>query len=118
MELLRKPVSGPIESLADWMVRAPSGTYFKWLVAQRLGKLSRGLIAFQTRAELKEGGARLDAPGWNPPGEVKAYLESGLNGSFADFPRPRWPFQKPKPTPLDIDPVAAIDYVESKAEKA
>lgn len=113
----RKPVRGPVESLAEWMVRAPRGLYFKWLIANRLGKLSRGLVTFQTRHEPKSKWEPLTGPGWEPPREVAAYLESGLNGSFADYPRSRWPFQKSNPTPLDIDPVEAIDYIESKMER-
>ena len=113
----RKPARGPVESLAEWMDRAPRGLYFKWLIANRLGKLSRDLVTFQTRQEPKSRWDALTAPGWDPPREVAAYLESGLNGSFADYPRSRWPFQKQNPTPLDIDPLQVIDYIESKMEK-
>lgn len=113
----RKPAQGPVESLAEWLVRAPRGMYFKWLIASRLGNLSRGLIAFHSRQEPRSKWEPLAGPGWDPPREVAAFLESGLNGSFADYPRSRWPFQKQNPTPLDIDPVEAIDYIESQMEK-
>ena len=33
-----RPVQGPVETLAVWMVKAPKGIYFKWLIAQRLGE--------------------------------------------------------------------------------
>jgi hypothetical protein len=113
----RKPAHGPVESMAEWMLRAPRGLYFKWLIANRLGKLARSLVTFQARQEPKSRWEPLDGPGWEPPREVAAYLESGLNGSFADYPRPRWPFGKQSPNPLDIDPVDVIDYIESKMEK-
>ena len=113
----RKPARGPVESLAGWMARAPRGLYFKWLIANRLGKLARALVAFQARQQPKPVWEPLAGAGWEPPSEVAAYLESGVNGSFADYPRPRWPFQKANPTPLDIDPEQAIDYIESKMEK-
>ncbi|MBV6396171.1 MAG: hypothetical protein HFACDABA_01764 [Anaerolineales bacterium] len=113
----RKQAAGPVESLAGWMEGAPRGLYFKWLVANRLGKLARALIAFQSRREPKPTWEPLNAPGWDPPREVAAYLESGVNGSFSDYPRSRWPFQKQNPTPLDIDPAQAIDYIESQMEK-
>lgn len=113
-----KPAVGPVESLAAWLTRAPHGLYFKWLIAHRLGRLSRALVAFRSRQEASPAWEPLAGPGWDPPGEVAAYLQSGLNGSFADYPRPRWPFQKQSPTPLDIDPAKAIDYIESKMEKA
>ena len=114
---VRKPVQGAVESLAGWFQRAPDGLYFKWLIAQRLGKLSRELIAFNARQAAPSAQEALKGPGWDPPEEVAAYLESGLNGSFADYPRPRWSFQRPAPTPLDLDPATAIDYIESQIEK-
>lgn len=113
----RKPVLGQVESLAGWFHRAPEGLYFKWLIAQRLGKLSREMNAFEARQPASSTREAPTGPGWDPPEEVAAYLESGLNGSFADYPRPRWWFQKSKPTPLDLDPATAIDYIESNLEK-
>ncbi|HSQ39625.1 MAG TPA: hypothetical protein VLM78_05650 [Anaerolineales bacterium] len=115
---VRKPAQGPLQSLAGWFLRAPDGLYFKWLIAQRLGKLSRELIAFNARQAAPSAHEALGGAGWDPPEEVAAYLESGLNGSFADYPRPRWPFQRPRPTPLDLDPETAIDYIESTLEKS
>ena len=114
---VRKPHQGGVESLADWLHRAPQGLYFKWLLAQRLGKLSCELIAFNARKTAPSGHEALSDPGWDPPAAVAAYLESGLNGSFADYPRPRWFFQRPAPTPLDLDPEQAVEYIESKMEK-
>ncbi len=114
---VRKPAQGQVESLAGWFHRATDGLYFRWLLAQRLGKLSRELNAFNSRQAAPSAREALAGPGWDPPEEVAAYLESGLNGSFADYPRPRWPFQRPRPTPLDLDPETAIDYIESKMEK-
>jgi hypothetical protein len=116
----RRPLQGGVESLAGWFLRAPRGLYYKWLLAQRLGKLARELVAFNARQTAPSAHEALNGPGWDPPREVGAYLESGLNGSFADYPRPRrWrkPFQPLPPTPLDLDPARAIDYIESKMEK-
>lgn len=112
-----KPVQGPVESLAGWFLRTSDGLYFKWLIAQRLGKLSRELIAFNARQAAPSAHEALHGPGWEPSDEVAAYLESGLNGSFADYPRPRWSFQRPSLTPLDLDPDTAINYIESRLEK-
>lgn len=113
----RRHTRGGVETLADWFRRAPQGLYYKWLLAQRLGKFSRDLIAFKARKPAPSGAEALYGPGWDPPHEVAQYLESGLNGSFADYPRPRWPFQRPASTPLDLDPVQAIDYIETQAVK-
>ncbi|RJP48660.1 MAG: hypothetical protein C4583_13850 [Anaerolineaceae bacterium] len=113
----RKPAQGQVEMLAGWLHRAPDGLYFKWLIAQRLGKLSREMNAFDARQPASSAREAATSPGWDAPEEVAAYLESGLNGSFADYPRPRWPFQRPRPTPLDLDPETAIDFIESKMGK-
>ncbi len=115
--ITRKPSQGQVESLAEWMLRAPRGLYFKWLIANRLGKLSRSLLYFRSRQEPRSKWEPLAGPGWDPPRDVAAYLESGLNGSFADYPRPRWPFQRQEPTPLDIDAEKVIEYIESKMER-
>ena len=34
----QKQVAGSIENLAHWMKKSPGGVYYKWLVANRLGK--------------------------------------------------------------------------------
>ncbi|MEW5940408.1 MAG: hypothetical protein AB1750_12135 [Chloroflexota bacterium] len=114
----RKPAVGEVELLAEWMARAPRGHYFKWLIAQRLGRLARGLVSFNARQARPSAWEPIAGPDWNPPGEVASYLEAGINGSFADYPRPRWPFRRPNPTPLDLDPNAAIDYIEARMKKS
>jgi hypothetical protein len=112
------PLQGPVESLAGWIVKARSGIYFKWLVAQRLGLLARALVNFQSRRSASPSAQEpLGGPGWDPPEEVAAYLESGLNGSFADYPQPRWSFRPPPPTPLDIDPKQVIEFIESEVRR-
>jgi hypothetical protein len=113
----RKPHQGGVELLAGWLHRAHGGLYYKWLVAQRLGRLARDMVAFNARKPASTGSEALKDPSWNPPAPVAAYLESGLNGSFADFPRPRWSFQRPAPTPLDLDPAQVIDVIEAGMEK-
>src|SRR5437867_12830826 len=40
METSSKPQLGQVESFAGWLRRAERGIYFKWLVANRLGKLA------------------------------------------------------------------------------
>lgn len=122
--VLRSPLDlhrshhGPVESLAGQLFRSSKGLYFKWLLAQRLGKLARDLIAFNSRQSPRFGHEALTGPGWDPPREVAAYLDAGLNGSFADYPRPRWSFQPSRPTPLDLDPEITLDYLESQMEKS
>ncbi len=111
----KKTVKGPVEDLALWLARTRYGNYFKWVVARRLGILSREIRLHRTRQAFRPGE---DAPAgdWNPPRGVGAYLESGLNGSFADYPRPRWPWQSPEKTPLDLNPEEAVEFLESELE--
>lgn len=102
----KKPVQGPVEMLATWMIKGRRGIYFKWLIAHRLGRLNRELGGTMDSGDPST--SRIDA--------VEKYLDAGLNKSFADYPYPAGPFAAPKPTPLDLHPKEAIDYLESKME--
>ena len=84
MEPRRPPPDGPVEALAVWLVKARKGNYFKWQLANRLGKIAR---------RLSEGSAALQQL---PSGgeAVDEYLDAGLNYSFVDFPTPRTPFER------------------------
>jgi len=108
----QKPAIGPIENVALWVKKSPGGIYYKWLIANRLGKVARELLD-QREGRVRKGFMRLNGKGWNPPDEVDAYLETGLNGSFADFPQSRWWV---KPTPLDINQQQVVDYLENEME--
>lgn len=109
----QKSVIGPIESLAHWIKKSPGGIYYKWLIANRLGKLARELLD-QREGRVRKNFIRLSGKNWNPTDEVDIYLETGLNGSFADFPQPQW--WRKKPTRLDINPQQVIDYLENEME--
>lgn len=97
---------GPVETLAIWITRARTSNYFKWQVANRLGRIAR----------------RLQGPGEPPAGEasdaaaVAAYLTAGIDHSFVDFPGPRHRLQRHRATPLDLDPVHVVDHLESQIE--
>jgi len=108
----QKPAVGPVESVAQWIRKSPGGVYYKWLVANRLGRLAREMLD-QREGRIRKGFARLNGKGWNPPEDVGTYLETGLNGSFADFPQPTW---WAKPTRLDVDPQQVIEYLEDEME--
>jgi len=40
-----KAPQGPVETLTTWMIKARSGVYFKWLIANRLGRLAHQMLA-------------------------------------------------------------------------
>lgn len=106
-ERARKPAAGQIEALSGWMVKARRGTYFKWRIANRLGRIMRQM------SEGPAAGSRLSSA----DAALDGYLEAGLNGSFMDYPPPANPFAAPTPTPLDLDPRLALDYLESQMEQ-
>lgn len=111
-----KPAKGQIESLVGWLEKSkPGGSYYKWLVANRLGKIAREILAQRDGQPVSKKFGRLAGRDWNPPQKIDDYLESGLNGSFADYPRPRF-WESSKPTPLDADPKQVVEYLEDEME--
>ncbi len=114
-----KPKSAPgaIENLALAIEKSRRGIYARWQVAHRLGKLARNLLIQRGDCANTQGMSPLTGRDWQPSKPVQNYLDVGLNGSFADYPQPRWPFQRPKPTPLDLDVNEAVEFLESQMER-
>lgn len=108
------PPKGPLEVIARQISRTEKGVYYKWLIANRIGKLARSIL-YLREGQADTPNSPLEGRGWNPPGEVGAYLESGLTRTFADFPRQRR-FSRPLETPFDIDLNQVIAYLESQME--
>jgi hypothetical protein len=102
----RPPQLGQVESLAIWILRARTSNYFKWQLANRLGRIAHKLAA--PPATLTGQNSR--------PTAVAAYLSAGVEHSFVDFPAPRHRWQRPRVTPLDLDPVEAVEALESQME--
>jgi len=111
-----RPNTGRVEDLAIWLGRAKSGVYFKWLIANRLGKLAYQILLHRESGRPRTVFTPLLGPDWEPPRELQDYLEIGLHGSFSDFPNttPRLAGQ-PK-TPLDYKVRQAVEFLESKVE--
>jgi hypothetical protein len=113
-KLKAKPVLGQVEALAEGLDKIRRGTYYKWQIANRLGRLARDfLIQRGDRADVKDL-SPLSGRDWLPSKPVDAYLDTGLHGSFADFPNQPWRFRPPEPTPLDIDVEEAVEFLESQ----
>ncbi|HEX8992631.1 MAG TPA: hypothetical protein VF784_13215 [Anaerolineales bacterium] len=104
---LHIPPEGQVEALADWIRKGRRGNYFKWRLANRLGRIARGL----------DESAGLGGRFPSADEAVERYLDAGLNYSFVDFPRPRNRFRAAPKTPLDVDPNQVADYLESQMEK-
>lgn len=111
-----KPKRGQVEQLSMEMGRSKSGQYFKWIVANRLGKLAYQILLHRESGRPRSVFAPLLGEGWQPSQELQAYLETGLHGSFADFPNSRNPFDKPRQTPLDHDVAVVVEFLESQVE--
>lgn len=109
-----RPVFGQVEGLSIWMKRTGRGTYFKWLVANRLGKIAHEILLQRMGGKPRFFFDPLAGPDWTPDADVQAYLESGLKGSFADYPQGRRFFSKPSRTPLDHDVNDVIGFLESQ----
>ena len=109
----RKPVikrraKGPVESLASWINDSKRGVYSRWRVARALGLLANSILEMRGN---KPGRAKtLKGKDWNPPLEIQEYLETGLNGSFADYPL------SARQTPFDVDVETVVSYLESQLE--
>lgn len=111
-----KPSQGQVESLAVWLHRAERGIYFKWLVANRLGKLAFQILLQRESGRPRSVFAPLVGADWEPTKELQRYLEAGLHGSFADFPGRGSRFSAHQPTPLDLDVAEAVAFLESQVE--
>lgn len=105
-----RPPQGQVESLSTWLRRAKRGTYFKWLIANRLGKLAYQILLHRESGRPRSVFAPLVGTDWEPTKELQKYLETGLHGSFADFPNNR--FSAHQPTPLDLNVAEAVDFLE------
>jgi hypothetical protein len=108
------PAKGPIKTLAANIRGVNGGPYFKWVVAHQLGRLARGIL-IQREGEDVIPKRKLKGRDWEPPVEIQAYLESGLDRSFFETPR-KGLFSRPSPTPLDVDMEQVIEYLESQME--
>ncbi len=111
-----RPKRGQVEDLAMWLGRAKGGVYFKWLIANRLGKLAYQILLHRESGRPRSVFAPLLGPDWEPSRELQTYLETGLHGSFSDFPVPRTPWATPPKTPLDYEVSQAVEFLESQVE--
>lgn len=110
-----KPPQGQVENLALWMRKAEKGIYFKWLVANRLGRLAYQILLHRESGRPRSVFAPLLGADWEPGKELQQYLEVGLHGSFADFPHAN-SLSSPQHTPLDLNVTEAVEFLESQVE--
>ena len=108
---------GKVESLALAIQKSDRGIYFKWLVANRLGKLAHQSLQQRENGKERSVFAPLVGEGWEPEMGLRQYLEKGLHGSFADFPNSGYRFFSRHPkTSLDYDVNEVIEFLESQVQ--
>ena len=111
-----KPALGQVQTFAGWLNKSSSGIYFKWLIANRLGKLAYQILLQRGNEKPRSVFEPLTGPDWRPTADLQNYLQSGLQRSFADFPNPRKLFAPPSKTALDLDINKAVDFLESQID--
>lgn len=114
----RKPPQGPVEGLAVSLGKAERGIYFKWVIANRLGKLAYQMLLHRESGRPRSVFTPLLGIDWEPSQELQTYLETGLHGSFADFPSVQRSLGAAPKTPLDFDVVEAVEFLESQVESS
>lgn len=107
-------VESPLEALAELIHKSQRGNYYKWMLANRLGNIARELLDQREGKQIAQKFSRLAGRDWNPPQDVQAYLQSGISGSFADYPQKVW--TKNTPSPLSLEPQKALEYLEVEME--
>jgi len=112
-----RPPQGQVEGFAIWMRKAEKGIYFKWLVANRLGKLAYQILLHRENGRPRSVFAPLLGKDWEPGRELRQYLETGLHGSFADFPN-TGRLSARQHTPLDLRVTEAVAFLESQIEES
>jgi len=111
-----QPRHGQVEDLSIWLGRTKKGVYFKWLVANRLGKLAYQILLHRESGRPRTVFQPLAGEDWRPSSDLQAYLETGLHGSFSEFSGPKHPLASQPKTPLDYDVRNAVEFLESQVE--
>lgn len=110
------PPQGAVESLAAGLQKAEEGIYFKWVVANRLGRLAYHILRHRESGAPRPLSAPLHGADWEPTEQLQRYLEAGLHGSFADYPQVSRLSAARRETPLDFNVAEAVDFLESQVE--
>jgi hypothetical protein len=131
-----KTLPGSIHEMAFWIQRGTGGVspkwrifdllhlpftpqshrgnvYPKWHTAHMLAELALDIL--DRRGTRLKNVRQVTGPDWNPPADVKKYLDAALTTNYTDYPKPKR-FSRLPPTPFDQDLEPVIDYLESLLE--
>ncbi len=95
--------NGAVHATAVSLWRARTSKYFRWQVAQRLGKAASQLA--------DRSGSRNEPP--DRDASIAEYLDAGVNHSFVEYSVAHLPFAAPSASPLDLAPQEVVEYLES-----
>lgn len=109
----RSPLPGSVREMSFWIQRARDGFFPKWHTAHILGELA--LDIFDRRGTHEKNPHLLSGLDWDPPPNVKKYLDAALTTNYTDYPKPGR-FSSLPPTPFDQDLEPVIKYLESLLE--
>jgi len=111
----KKAGRGRVEQLALVLKKSQIGVYSKWLVANTLGRLAYQILQHRDHGRSRPILAPLDGDGWDPPTEIRDYLEEGFHGSYTELPRSSWlRILRREPTSLDLELTDVIEFLEFK----
>jgi len=109
-----KPITGQVETLAAYVKKAERGKYFQWLIANRLGKIAYQILSHRETGKTRSVFDPLAGSDWDPNDGLQSYLETGLHGSFVDYPHRNRLFSSPIRTPLDHDVNEVVEFLEAR----
>jgi hypothetical protein len=100
-----RPLHGSVETLAEWIQFRRRGVYFNWQIANLLGRIDR---------RFQESAPRGTSSRVAPSERVRAYLDAGVNTTYADHETPGW-FGSNNSV-FDIPLEHVVDYLEENME--
>jgi len=110
---LWEPSPGPVREMSFWIERRKGGIFSKWHIAHLLAELALNIL--YRRGTHQKGAQLLAGPDWDPPAEVKNFLDAAITTKYTDYPKPKR-FRPLPPTPFDQDLEPVIKYIESLLE--
>lgn len=100
-----RPLHGSVETLAEWIQYRRRGVYFNWQIANLLGRIDR---------RFQESAPRGTSSRTPIPEHIRAYLDAGVNTTYADHDTPGW--FGAGDSVFDIPLEQALDYLEENME--
>jgi len=110
---------GPVETLAESIGRTQKSSYFKWLLANRLASLTLNMMQSSNEEGPDHNGKNqrdFSHLNWDPPPDVKGYLEAGINSSSMGYRKKGWFSRQKTNKYFDTDLDKVIEYIEAQID--